>query len=185
MARAVKQHKTKSAKRTSRRRTSRQSGRSSQNNPPQAASSNWLSLEDVFQRWRARLELSEEAVDEVYALLRDRETRSRKRRVNASGEETPGTLSFLNAQFWQDLAHLLVMPDADGVGDHLGTITRIMRISICRTGIGSFPCDAFCRCMMSRPCRSMMEADTAEDHNPLRAFEPRQKRSLADRPFLV
>jgi hypothetical protein len=76
-------------------------------------------LEDVFERWCDRLGSSENAKDQLYALLCDRETRSRKRRVDTSGEETPETLSFLNAQFWQDLAHLLLMPDADGGDDHL------------------------------------------------------------------
>jgi hypothetical protein len=85
------------------------------------ASSPWLLLEDVFQRWRARLGSSEDAEDEVNALLCDRDTRSRKRRVDTSGEEIPDTLSFLNAQFWQDHGALLsVVPDADGVGDRLG-----------------------------------------------------------------
>jgi hypothetical protein len=82
-------------------------------------SSNWLLLEDVFQRWRARLGLGHEAVDEVYALLCDRETRSRKWRVDTNGKEIPGTLSFLNAQFWQERPCLSVVPDADGVGDRL------------------------------------------------------------------
>jgi hypothetical protein len=82
-------------------------------------SSNWLLLEDVFQRWRARLGLGQGAVDEVYALLCDRETRSRKWRVDTNGKEIPGTLSFLNAWFWQERPCLLVVPDADGVGDRL------------------------------------------------------------------
>jgi hypothetical protein len=84
------------------------------------ASSNWLLLEDVFQRWRARLGLGQEAVEEVYALLCNRETRSQKWRVDTSGEEIPNTLSFLNAQFWQERPCLSVVPDADGVGDRLG-----------------------------------------------------------------
>jgi hypothetical protein len=93
------------------------------------ASSPWLLLEDVFQRWRVRLKSSHEAVDELNALLRDRETHSRKRRVDTRGEEIPDTLSFLNAQFWQDDgALLLVVPDADGVGDRLriGTIAALV-----------------------------------------------------------
>jgi hypothetical protein len=60
-------------------------------------------------------------VDELNALLRDRETRSRIRRVDTGGEEISNTITFLNAQFWQDHGALLsVVPDADGVGDHLG-----------------------------------------------------------------
>jgi hypothetical protein len=82
------------------------------NDAASKASSNWLLLEDVFQRWRVRLESSQEAVDELYALLCDRETRSRSRRVDTSGEEISETLSFLNAQFWQDHGALLsVVPD--------------------------------------------------------------------------
>jgi hypothetical protein len=78
-------------------------------------------LEDVFQRWRVRLKSSHEARDELNALLRDRETRSRIRRVDTGGEEISDTVTFLNAQFWQDHGALLsVVPDADGVGDHLG-----------------------------------------------------------------
>jgi hypothetical protein len=84
------------------------------------AGSNWLLLEDVFQRWRVRLKSSHEAVDELNALLRDRETRSRIRRVDTGGEEISDTVTFLNAQFWQDHGALLsVVPDADGVGDRL------------------------------------------------------------------
>jgi hypothetical protein len=85
------------------------------------ASSNWLLLEDVFQRWRVRLKSSHEAVDELNALLRDRETRSRIQRVDTGGEKISDTVTFLNAQFWQDHGALLsVVPDADGVGDRLG-----------------------------------------------------------------
>jgi hypothetical protein len=120
MARAVEQHKAKPAKRKSRRRTTSRQRGGSPRNPSKAESSPWLSLEDVFQRWCVRLESSHEAVDEVYALLCNRETRSRKWRVDTSGEEIPNTLSFLNAQFWQERPCLLVVPDADGVGDHLG-----------------------------------------------------------------
>jgi hypothetical protein len=93
------------------------------------ASSPWLLLEDIFQRWRVRLKSSQEAVSELEALLCDRETRSRKRRVDTSGEEIPDTLTFLNAQFWQDYGALLsVVPDADGVGDRLriGTIAALV-----------------------------------------------------------
>jgi hypothetical protein len=86
---------------------------------PKAVPSNWLPLKDVFGRWRDRLGSSKDAKDALEALLRDPETRSRKRRVDTSGEETPDTLSFLNAQFWKDLAHLSLMPDADGGDDHL------------------------------------------------------------------
>jgi hypothetical protein len=84
------------------------------------ASSPWLLLEDVFQRWRVRLKSSHEAKGELEALLRDRDTRSRIRRVDTGGEEISDT-TFLNALFWQDHGALLsVVPDADGVGDHLG-----------------------------------------------------------------
>ena len=84
------------------------------------ASSPWLLLDDVFQRWRVRLKSSHEAKGELEALLRDRDTRSRIRRVDTGGEEISDT-TFLNALFWQDHGALLsVVPDADGVGDHLG-----------------------------------------------------------------
>jgi hypothetical protein len=87
---------------------------------PSKASSNWLSIvEDVFPRWRDRLGSSKDAKDELKALLCDPETRSAKRRVNASGEEIPSTSSFVDTWFWRDRARLLAVPDADGGGDHL------------------------------------------------------------------
>jgi hypothetical protein len=87
---------------------------------PSKAVSNWLSIvEDVFPRWRDRLGSSKDAKDELNALLCDRETRSAKRRVNASGEEIPGTPSFEDSWFWQDQGRLLLVPDADGGVDHL------------------------------------------------------------------
>jgi hypothetical protein len=82
------------------------------------ASSNWLLLEEVFQRWRVRLESSQEAVGELYALLCDRETRSAIRKVDASGKEISGTARFVDDPgFWPD--RLLLVPDADGGVDHL------------------------------------------------------------------
>jgi hypothetical protein len=81
-------------------------------NDRRGESSNWPSLEDVFQRWRARLGLSEDAKDKLYALLCDRESRSAKRR---SGEVT---LDILHAEFWRDEARLEVDTDVDGA-DHL------------------------------------------------------------------
>jgi hypothetical protein len=95
------------------RSTSRQSGRGSQNNPSKVKPSNWLSLEDAFQRLRDRLGSSEDAKDELNALLRSRP--SAKRQVSASGEETP---SFVDTEFWQNEATLSVVIDADGV-DHI------------------------------------------------------------------
>jgi hypothetical protein len=90
-------------------------------NEPSKASSDWLSLEDVFQRWRARLGLSHEAVDELKALLRHRETRSVSRRVDARGKEIPGTRGLVDIGFWPNHASdLSVIPDADAVGDCLG-----------------------------------------------------------------
>jgi hypothetical protein len=85
------------------------------------ASSGWVSIvEDLFPQWRVRLKSSHEAVYELNALLRDRETRSRIRRVDTGGEEISDTVTFLNSQFWQDHGALLsVVPDADGVGDRL------------------------------------------------------------------
>jgi hypothetical protein len=112
MARAVEQHKAKPAKRTSRRRTRRQSGRGSQNNPSKTEPSRWLAVEDVFQRWRDRLGSSQEAVDELEGLLRNRETCSAIQHTSASGEITH---DILHAQFWRDVARLEVDTDADGV----------------------------------------------------------------------
>jgi hypothetical protein len=83
-------------------------------------SPDWLSLEDVFQRWRVRLGSSQEAVSELYDLLRDHESRSAKRRVDASGEEIPGTRGVVDPGFWPDHPCLSVVPDANGVGDRLG-----------------------------------------------------------------
>ena len=112
--RAVNQHKTKPAKRTSRRKTSRQSRRGSQNNPSKTEQpSPGLSIVDyVFPRWRDRVRLSQEAADKLEALLRNRETRSTF--VSAGGELWP-----LDGEFWRDMAHPEVVPDADGVGDRL------------------------------------------------------------------
>jgi hypothetical protein len=143
MARAVEQHKTKPAKRTSRQRS-----RSSQNNPSKTEPSPWLLLNDLFRRWRARLESSQETVGELWDLLRDPETRSAF--VSGSclfggGVPPPGWVAWLppgpaslvvlsyfyagaaecgklwplDGEFWRDDAHLKVVPDADGVGDRL------------------------------------------------------------------
>ena len=143
MARVVEQHKTKPAKRTSRRRS-----RSSQNNPSKTKQSPWLSTDDLFRRWRARLESSQETVGEVEALLRNRETRSAF--VNGpclfgggvpphgwvawlpsdpassvvlsyfyAGASECGEPWILDSEFWRDMAYLEVVPDADGVGDRL------------------------------------------------------------------
>jgi hypothetical protein len=80
----------------------------------------WLSIvKDVFPRWRDRLGSSREAVGKVKDLLRDPGTRSAKHRVNASGEEIPGTSSFVDYEFWRDTARLELVPDADGGDDHL------------------------------------------------------------------
>ena len=88
------------------------------NNPSKTGASNWLPLEDVFQRWCGRLGLSTDAKDELEALLCDRETRSAKHKVDASGEEIPGTASFVDdPEFWRDC--LLLKPDADGGPDRL------------------------------------------------------------------
>ena len=123
MARAAEQHKTKPAKRTSRRSTSRQSGRGSQNNPSKTEQpSPGLSIVgDVFPRWRDRVRLSQEAADKLEALLRNRETRSAF--VSAGGELWP-----LDGEFWRDLAHLEVVPDADGFGDRL----EVRRPHLCK-----------------------------------------------------
>jgi hypothetical protein len=86
-------------------------------NPSKAGSSNWLSLEDVFQRWHNRLGSSKDAKDALEALLCDPETRSANHKVDASGEEISGTSGFLNAGFWP--GRLLLKPDADGGADHL------------------------------------------------------------------
>jgi hypothetical protein len=75
-----------------------------------------LPLEDPFQRMRDRLGSSEDAKNELYALLCDRETRSARSYVNASGEEA---LDLLDAEFWRNTAHLEVDTDpSDGV-DHI------------------------------------------------------------------
>jgi hypothetical protein len=85
--------------------------------PAADASSNWLSVKDIFLRWRDRLGSSKDAKDEVEALLCDPETRSANHRVDASGKEILGTSGFLNAGFWP--SRLLLVPDADGGADHL------------------------------------------------------------------
>jgi hypothetical protein len=85
-----------------------------------AGSSDWLSIvKDVFPRWCDHLGSSEDARGELYALLCDRKTQSAKHKVDASGEEIPGTSSFLDAGFWQERASLLLTPDADGGVGHL------------------------------------------------------------------
>jgi hypothetical protein len=75
----------------------------------------WLRLKDVWQQWRDRLGLSLEAAEKLEALLRNRETRSAKQQVNASGEVTR---DILHAEFWRDEARLEVDTDVDGA-DHL------------------------------------------------------------------
>jgi hypothetical protein len=102
----------KLAKRKSRRKTNRRSD-GSQNNASKTKPSPWLAVEDVFQRWRDRLGSSEDAKDELYALLCDRETRSAIQHTSASGEITR---DIQNAEFWRD--RLGLDTDADGV-DHL------------------------------------------------------------------
>jgi hypothetical protein len=85
---------------------------------PTRTSSNWLSiLGDVFPRWRDRLGSAKDAKAQLEALLCNPETRSALRHVDASGQETPSTSGFLNADFWPD--RLLWEPDADGGDDHL------------------------------------------------------------------
>jgi hypothetical protein len=60
-------------------------------------------------------------VDELKALLRDRKTRSVKRRVDAGGKEILGTRGLVDIGFWPDyVSNLSVVPDADAVGDRLG-----------------------------------------------------------------
>ncbi len=78
----------------------------------------WLSIvEDVFPVWRDRRGSSEDARVDLYALLRDRDTRSAKRRVDANGKEIPGTVRFLDADFWLD--PLSLEPDPDCGDDRL------------------------------------------------------------------
>jgi hypothetical protein len=85
--------------------------------PSKTEPSPWLSLEEVFQRWRTRFGSSEDATDELEDFLRHRGTRSAKHKVDASGEEIPGTNGWVDTEFWRD--RLSVVPDADGVADHL------------------------------------------------------------------
>jgi hypothetical protein len=86
--------------------------------PPKTGLSGWrLIVEDLFPAWCDRLGSSEDARDETYALLCDRETRSAKYRVDASGKEIPGTFSSLGPWFWP--GRLLLEPDADGGVDRL------------------------------------------------------------------
>ena len=82
------------------------------------ASSNWrLIVEDVFPQWRDRLGSSSEAADAVYGLLCDPETRSQIQHRSASGEVTPGTPQYPDAEFWR--YRLSLEPDPDGGADHL------------------------------------------------------------------
>jgi hypothetical protein len=86
--------------------------------PPKTGPSGWrLIVEDLFPAWCDRLGSSEDARDETYALLCDRETRSAKYRVDASGKEIPGTFSSLGPWFWS--GRLLLEPDANGGVDRL------------------------------------------------------------------
>jgi hypothetical protein len=78
------------------------------------ASSNWLLLANVPQRWRARS--SKDAKDKLDALLCDPETRTKICHVDANGEET-GAVSFPDTEFWQ--GRLVLVPDEDGGDDHL------------------------------------------------------------------
>jgi hypothetical protein len=83
--------------------------------PSKIGPPNWLPLEDAFQRMRARLESSEDAVDELEALLCSRKTRSAIRYVYAGGEVT---CHLLDGEFWKNTAYPLLDTDADGV-DHI------------------------------------------------------------------
>jgi hypothetical protein len=85
--------------------------------PSKTEPSPWLSLENVFQRWRARLGSGQEAVNELEALLRSSETRLATRRVSVSGEEIFGTRGLVDTGSRPILS---VVPDSDGVGDRLG-----------------------------------------------------------------
>ena len=86
--------------------------------PPKTGPSNWLLIvEYVYPRWLVRLRSSKDAKDELEALLRDTETRSRKYQVDANGKEVPGTSSYPDAEYWQD--RLKLEPDDDGGDDHL------------------------------------------------------------------
>jgi hypothetical protein len=76
-----------------------------------------LIVEYVYPRWLVRLRSSKDAKDELEALLRDTETRSRKYQVDANGKEVPGTSSYPDAEYWQD--RLKLEPDDDGGDDHL------------------------------------------------------------------
>ena len=81
--------------------------------PSKTEPSPWLSIvDDLFGRWRPRLESNRETIGELEALLSHPETRSAY--VSASGE-----LWILDGEFWRNTAHLEVVPDADGVGDRL------------------------------------------------------------------
>ncbi len=85
---------------------------------PKAGPSNWvLIVEELFPLWRDRLGSSKDAKDEVTALLCHPETRSQIQHRSASGEVTPGTPQYPNAEFWR--YRLLLVPDADGGADHL------------------------------------------------------------------
>jgi hypothetical protein len=86
--------------------------------PSKSASAGWVSILDVFSQWRDRLGSDEDAKDALETFLRDGKTRSAKRWVDAAGEEISGPFSILNTWFWQELAHLELATDANGV-DHL------------------------------------------------------------------
>src|SRR5215471_3867857 len=85
--------------------------------PPKAASGWMLIVGELFPRWRDRRGSSSEAADAIYGLLRDPETVSAKRRVDASGKEIPGTSKYLDVEFWPD--RLSLNPDPDGGDYHL------------------------------------------------------------------
>jgi hypothetical protein len=92
-------------------------------NPPKIGPPKWLSLEEVFQRWRARLGSSEEAKDELYNLLCSRDCRSLIKHVDADGNEAYDGLDY---QFWRNTAHLVVTWDvADGV-DHIAVTYALL-----------------------------------------------------------
>jgi hypothetical protein len=87
---------------------------------PSKAASGWvLIVEHVFPMWRDRLRSAKDARDALDALLCDPETRSKKQRVNATGEEIPGTFIFPDSWFWRNIARLELEPDADGGADHI------------------------------------------------------------------
>jgi hypothetical protein len=83
--------------------------------PSKIGPPNWLPLEDAFQQMLAHAGSGELAAADLYAWLRSRNWLSVELRVNADGRKTCRRLT---ADFYQDIAWLEAVPDADAI-DHL------------------------------------------------------------------